>query len=181
MSARSMSVPYAVVLARAEDIPQLGDIELAAARLLVGYAPESVLQVTTSEPEFRAALDAGQLWVALTGETPVGFAHVKVLERRTAHLDELDVHPDHGRRGVGRSLVQTVCDWAASRGFDGVTLSTFRSPPWNAPFYASMGFRPLDAASLTPALRQIVDDEVRRGLDVTTRVVMRWDAPRASG
>jgi GNAT superfamily N-acetyltransferase len=105
----------------------------------------------------------------------VGFAHVKLLERSRAHLDELDVDPDHARRGVGRRLVRTVCDWAAGSYLDAVTLSTFREPPWNAPFYASMGFRALTEPELTPALRRVVAQETRRGLDPTQRVVMCRD------
>jgi len=120
----------------------------------------------------REAIDAGLLWVAVSDARPVGFAHAKLLEAGRAHLDELDVHPDHGRRGVGRRLVGAVCDWAAASSLDAVTLSTFRAPPWNAPFYASMGFRVLADHELTPALRRVVAQETRRGLDPTQRVVM---------
>jgi GNAT superfamily N-acetyltransferase len=163
---------YAIVAGRAEHIPALNDIELAAARLLEGYAPESVLREASSAAELRAAIDAGLLWVAVSDARPVGFAHVKLLETGRAHLDELDVHPDHGRRGVGRSLVRAVCEWAAGSYLDAVTLSTFRAPPWNAPFYASMGFRALTEPELTPALRRVVAQETRRGLDPAQRVVM---------
>ena len=163
---------YAIVPGRSEDIPRLKEIELAAARLLSGYAPESVLSEATKEADFRDAIANGTLWVAVSDERAVGFAHVKLLEPLRAHLDELDVHPEHGRRGVGRRLVGAVCDWAASVGLDAVTLSTFRAPPWNAPFYASMGFRALTPEEYTPALQRVVDDEIRRGLDPAIRVVM---------
>jgi hypothetical protein len=32
---------------------------------------------------------------------PLGFAHVGILEPLVAHLKEVDVHPDHGHRGIG--------------------------------------------------------------------------------
>lgn len=163
---------YAIVPGRLEYIPRLNDIELSAAVLLEGYAPEAVLREVTTDADFRAAITAGLLWVAVTDAQPVGFAHVKLLEAGRAHLDELDVHPDHARRGVGRRLVRAVCDWAAASYLDAVTLSTFRVPPWNAPFYASMGFRALTEPELTPALRRVVAQETRRGLDPTQRVVM---------
>jgi hypothetical protein len=41
------------------------------------------------------------------------------------------------------------------------------------PFYARLGFTVVPAALLTPALRAIVDDETRRGLDPNRRVVMK--------
>jgi GNAT superfamily N-acetyltransferase len=53
----------------------------------------------------------------------VGFAHVKVLEPRAAHLEEIDVHPEHGRRGLGTQLVMAVCEWAATEGYRSVTLT----------------------------------------------------------
>jgi hypothetical protein len=50
---------------------------------------------------------------ALIKAVPVEFAHVEVLEPLVAHLKEIDVHPDHGQRGIGTGLVMVVCDWAA--------------------------------------------------------------------
>lgn len=170
------ALDYHVMLARPRDLPLLASVELAAARLLVGHAPASVLRETTSQFELRKARRAGRLWVALAGDEPVGFAHVVVHESGVAHLEEVDVHPDHGRRGLGRRLVQTVCAWATSHGFDAVTLTTFRDPPWNMPFYARLGFEPVAPEATSVALRAVLDDEMRRGLEPARRVVMRYHA-----
>ena len=89
---------YDITIARPKDLPMLPSIELAAARLLSGHAPESVLSEATSQDDFERSLSEGRLWVALSDDVPVGFAQVKILEPRVAHLDEIDVHPDHGRR-----------------------------------------------------------------------------------
>ena len=167
---------YEIVLARPRDLPLIPAIELAAARMLAGHAPSSVLNETTSQFELRKAQRAGRLWVVLAGFEPVGFAHVVVHERGVAHLEEVDVHPDHARRGLGRRLVQTVCAWATSHGFDAVTLTTFRHLPWNMPFYAQLGFEPLASDEVSAALRSVIDDEMRRGLDPARRVVMRYHA-----
>jgi len=72
-----------------------------------------------------------------------------------------------------------VCDWAASNGHASVTLSTFRDVPWNQPFYARLGFEIVPPAQFSPALRAIVEDETRRGLDPRRRVVMRRDPARS--
>src|SRR3982751_4346278 len=95
---------YRIVHARARDLHLIGAIELAAAKLLEGHAPDTVLNETTREQDLRGAQSQGRLWVALAGDTPVGFAHVEVLEPNAAYLEEIDVHPDHGRRGLGRRL-----------------------------------------------------------------------------
>jgi GNAT superfamily N-acetyltransferase len=164
---------YTIVAARPHDWRWLAGIELAAATLLVGHAPASVLGETTPEEVFREAQDQGRLWVALAGEIPVGFAHVEILGPRDAHLAEVDVHPDHGRRGLGTRLVAAACRWAARSGYPEVTLTTFRNVPWNMPFYARLGFREVPEEELSPELRAVVRDETERGLDPARRVVMR--------
>jgi GNAT superfamily N-acetyltransferase len=164
---------YRIATARPSDLPQLPAIELAAATLLAGYAPASVLVETTTQVALEAAQRRGRLWVALADGVPVGFAHVEVLERDTAHLEEIDVHPEHGRRGLGRRLVIAVCRWAAANGYWWVTLTTFRDVPWNMPFYARLGFEEIPPEQLSPALLCVIEDETLRGLDPRRRVVMR--------
>jgi len=168
-----MTSTYRIASARSEDIAFVPAIELAAAQLLAGHTPESVLSETTSIHELNHAQRSGRLWVALANDVPVGFAHVTVLESTAAHLDELDVHPDHGRRGLGTKLVLEVCAWAATNRYGSVTLTTFRDVKWNMPFYARLGFREIESAQLSPELRSVVEDETRRGLDPARRVVMR--------
>ena len=99
---------YQITTARMKDVPLLPAIELAAAQLLAGYAPERVLKEATSEQEMRYAQERGLLWVALSGDRPVGFAHVRLLEPNAAHLQEIDVHPEHGCRRKRRTT-QSEC------------------------------------------------------------------------
>jgi GNAT superfamily N-acetyltransferase len=175
-------VRYTVSPARPRDLPLIPAIELAAARLLEGHAPESILAESTPIEDLRKAQADGRLWVALADDEPVGFAIVEMLDDGLPHLDEIDVHPDHGRRGLGTALVRAVCDWTASRELAEVTLTTFRAVRWNMPFYARMGFEPVPEREQRPALRELVDDETARGLDPATRCVMRYRAekPRRS-
>jgi GNAT superfamily N-acetyltransferase len=164
---------YRIVEARRCDLPLLPAIELAAAALLAGHAPASVLAETTSAEGLEDAQERGHLWVALADEVPVGLAHILLLEPGIAHLEEIDVHPEHGRRGLGRRLVIAVCRWAAASGCSCVTLTTFRDVPWNMPFYARLGFEEIPPAELSSALLSVIDDETRRGLDPSRRVAMR--------
>jgi GNAT superfamily N-acetyltransferase len=164
---------YEIAPARPTDLPLLPAIELAAATLLAGHAPASVLAETTSQADLQRAQQRGHLWVALADDVPVGFAYVRVLHYGVAHLDEIDVHPEHSRRGLGRRLVMTVYRWAATNGYSWVTLTTFRSVPWNMPFYTRLGFEEIPLEELSPALLSVIDDETRRGLDPSCRVAMR--------
>jgi GNAT superfamily N-acetyltransferase len=164
---------YTITNARPKDLSLLPAIELAAARLLAGRAPESVLTETTAEAVLKSAQAHRHLWVALAEDVPVGFAHVEVFEPTVAHLEDIDVHPEHGRRGVGRKLVVAVCAWAETNGYRAVTLTTFRDVPFNMPFYARLGFEVIPPEQLSAALRVVVQDETRRGLDPARRVAMR--------
>lgn len=163
--------------AREQHLSTLPTIELAAAQLLVGHASEAVLTETTDVGHFRQALLGGRLWVALADETPVGFVHVVLLASGAPHLEEIDVHPSHGRQGLGRRLVGVACDWAAQRGHADLTLTTFRDVPFNMPFYVSCGFREVPAAGLNAELTAMLEVEAKRGLDPTRRAVMRWRSP----
>jgi GNAT superfamily N-acetyltransferase len=164
---------YSIATARPQDLARLPAIELAAARLLQGKAPESVLNSTTSRVVLEKALRDGHLWVALADDIAVGFAHLEVIEREAIHLAEIDVDPEHGRRGLGTKLVSQVCQWACCAGYAAVTLTTFRDVPWNMAFYARLGFGIVPPEDLSPALRAVVEDETRRGLDPSSRVVMK--------
>lgn len=166
--------PYSIGLARAEHLPALSAIELAAAALLTGYAPASVLTDTTGQQTFADAVRDGRLWVALMKEVPIGFALVKMLADDLPHLEELDVDPRYGRRGVGRALVRAVCEWAAVSGYAMLTLTTFRAVPWNFPFYARLGFVEIPRDTLRPELSAVVSEEAYRGLDPDTRAVMGY-------
>src|ERR1051325_1299958 len=165
---------YKVTLARTNDLPLLPAIELAAEKLFAGHGLDSIPSVTTSLEDFKEAQEKGHLWVALAGNTPVGFGLVKVLEIMMAHLEEIGVHPAHGRRGLGTRLVMEICNWATSAGYRSVTLTTFREIPWNMPFYARLGFEEIPSYELSPALLAVIKDETNRGLDPALRVTMRW-------
>lgn len=168
---------YRIAGARRHDLHRIAAIERAAGELLRGHAPDAVLNETTSEHELRIAQRQGRLWVVLAGDTPVGFAHVEVIETDSAHLVEIDISPDHGRRGLGAQLVMEVLKWAAEHDYRAVTLTTFRDVPWNMPFYKRLGFEEIPRAALSPALTAVLEDEARRGLDPARRVAMRWLTP----
>lgn len=105
---------------------------------------------------------------------PVGFVHV-LEEDGHAHLEQLSVLPSHARLGHGRELVEAALDEAADRGYRAVTLRTFADVPWNAPFYASLGFTEEDSPD-HPFYRALLDTEERIGLnDLGRRVHMTFD------
>ncbi len=176
-----MAVERCVIrLAAPADTLLLPAIEKRAARLFgewlaaTGLTAEHLEHACAPE-EFDAACRRGQLWVAESADDGVvGFALVSMIGSQP-HLHELDVVPEHGRRGVGSELLHAVCRWAGDAGHAAVTLSTFRDVPWNAPFYARRGFRVVAPERLSPAHVELVAAERSRGLRTDLRVLMAYD------
>jgi len=168
---------YEVGRPRRDELTALAAIEIAAAAI---FPPEDLSAAARAEADplsfFDEAFSAGRLWVAraLDPPAPIGFAAAVVLGG-CAHLQEMDVLPDHGRQGLGRALVFEVARWARSSGFSFLTLTTFRHLRWNAPFYAGLGFREISVHELNAALRAVLANEVAEGLDPSKRVAMRLD------
>jgi GNAT superfamily N-acetyltransferase len=130
----------------------------------------------TDAASLRAAVREARLWVAVvdgrSGEAEVlGFALARWCGP-DAHLQELDVVPKWGRRGIGRRLVAEVMAWAVEHDRPRVTLTTFTSVPWNAPFYERLGFAVLPHADWTDALRETWEHERSMGLPMDQRVTM---------
>jgi GNAT superfamily N-acetyltransferase len=92
-----------------------------------------------------------------------------------AHLDELDVLPSHEGKGIGTTLLATVCSWAKDMGYPAVTLRTFRDVPWNAPFYQRRGFRIVESEALSLAHVGLEASERQRGLRTDLRVTMVYE------
>lgn len=162
--------------AQAGDIERLPGIELRAAAL---FSPEDLPPAlaceTTPLESFRAAQREGRLWVA-RAETglPVGFALLESRDR-DACLEELDVDPAYGRRGLGRRLVEAARDAARERGHRRLVLATFRDVPWNAPFYRRLGFTVAGESELDSGLQALRRKDAEAGLDLARRVVMTID------
>jgi GNAT superfamily N-acetyltransferase len=109
--------------------------------------------------------------VFAVGNPAVGFISVDVVDDE-AHIAQLSVLPELGRRGFGRALLDEAILWAQGQGLTGVTLTTFRHVPWNAPFYDRVGF--VEVVDPAPRLATIRQDERARGLDTMgPRLAMR--------
>jgi len=168
---------YEIGTPRPHELADLPGIELAAAAMFPPeYLAPELREKGLPLSFFEDASSEGRLWVARMVEppAPIGFAAVVLLDG-SAHLHEMDVLPAHGRRGVGRALVLHVAQWARASGFASLTLTTFRHLPWNAPFYASVGFGEIAGRDLGPQFRAAMAKEVEHGLDPRKRVAMRLD------
>ncbi|QUX27994.1 GNAT family N-acetyltransferase [Nocardiopsis akebiae] len=178
---------------RPEDEPRVVEVSLAAdtvfaaagvvlppddPREVLAHA-ERVLVAEGPAGDTVGALPEGSAEDTATGGSVVGMAATVTVDGRP-HLEQLAVHPGHGRRGVGGALLEAVCAEAAAAGHTRLTLTTFRDLPWNGPWYADRGFSVLPPAEWGPGLEEVWRAEERAGIRVLPRVVMVRELARPS-
>lgn len=149
------------------DIQWLPDVERSAAQAFAARPALAWLaqgDVMDCEAH-RDFVDAGGSWVVedLDGRI-LGFACAR-LEDQALHLHEISVRREAQGQGVGRKLLQQVVDAARHTGARELTLTTFADVPWNAPFYAQLGFEVIGEGLLDARLQQILADELAHGLE----------------
>ena len=165
---------YRIRPGRPDEVEAVRAVEVAAASLFRSVGLPQIAALDPAEPEevLRRARE-GRLWVvADTADRPVAFALVSVIDD-TLHVEELDVHPDHARRGLGAALLDRLETVAREWRLPELTLSTFRDVPWNAPYYARLGFVPMADEDLGPGLAAIRDMIAAKGIDIIPRLFMR--------
>ncbi|MDH6706940.1 ribosomal protein S18 acetylase RimI-like enzyme [Kitasatospora sp. MAA19] len=159
---RAAGAPFAAI-----GMPEIAHDEPPAPHELAHYLDEGVALVALADHpglpgDAALPADPGPIAGYLLAE-PVDGA---------LHIEQVSVHPDHARRGIGRALIEHL---AAGTDAPALTLTTFTDVPWNAPYYARCGFRPLADHEVTPGLREIRRKEAEHGLDRWPRLCMRRD------
>ena len=169
---------YALKAAQAGHIPFLNAIELAAAAMFPpGSIPAHILADRVPESTLMAAMRDGTLWVVLDADArPVGYGLLQFVDG-LALLAQLDVHPDHGRKGLGTALIARIVEAARERGAEFLYLTTFTHVAWNAPFYAKLGFAEIPEAEQPCAIRDILAEEKARGLENRAAMRLRPASP----
>lgn len=160
-------------LARLDELTEIQRIELASGQLFRDVGLDDVADHDPDDIETLSDyVERQQIWVA-TGQNdrPIGFIMTKVLDGHM-YIAEVSVHPDHGKKGIGRALIWHAVKEAAKHGCQKVTLSTFRQVPWNAPFYEKLGFVEVSCTELGADHVEIQEAEREIGLDMAQRVFM---------
>jgi 4-diphosphocytidyl-2-C-methyl-D-erythritol kinase len=167
------ATPYRIEPARRVHIEAICAIERIAVQAFSDHPVWPFYQAMDIPPEVLAyAIRRGFVWVALVDDdTPVGFVWLD-----TEHggdvigIAELDVLPEHGRRGIGSALLEHACEWAAANGYRRMDLGTLIDVPWNAPFYTRHGFAVVDKSD--PAFAYARDRDRENGFPDSLRVFM---------
>jgi ribosomal protein S18 acetylase RimI-like enzyme len=103
-------------------------------------------------PHYRQALADPQVWAFLAevGDQAVGYVLVRVVSvpdtpftwsATTVDIDEVGVHPDVRRQGVGRALLDRVRELAAALGAHRLHLSVWEFNEAAQRFFAAQGLK----------------------------------------
>jgi GNAT superfamily N-acetyltransferase len=157
-----------------DDLAVLVDIERATGRMFLALDADLFAdQDPGSIEELAPYADGGRAFVSVDAEDrAVGYLLVDPVDG-AAHIEQVSVHPDHARKGLGRALIEHAASWASARDLSSLTLTTYVEVPWNGPYYERLGFRYLTADEETPGLRAIREHERALGLEVWPRTSMR--------
>ncbi|MDF9716782.1 GNAT family N-acetyltransferase [Nocardioides sp. ChNu-153] len=132
-----------------------------------GSVPERPDARASLAPELAEALarDEGWTWVAEVDGSPLAFCQVNPPEPAAwatgatwlapaGYLVGAYVDPAHRSAGLGRVLAATAHARAVDEGWAALLLHHAGVSPWSAPFWASVGYRPLLTTwQRRPALR----------------------------
>ncbi|GGE66880.1 GCN5 family N-acetyltransferase [Nesterenkonia cremea] len=159
--------------AEQDEFLRIQEIERAAGEAFrdIGM-PEIADDAPPSLEELAGYASAGLAWVAVDAQgTPVASLLAEPVEE-ALHIEQVSVHPDAARQGIGRRLIDHAGTHAAALGLNALTLTTFVDVVWNARYYRRIGFIDLAADQLTPGLVDVRRREAELGLDRWPRVCM---------
>jgi GNAT superfamily N-acetyltransferase len=162
--------------AKAEDIPALRLLEVAAGRAFARVGMEAVAghEALPAEELLEYQRD-GRAWVTADEEDrPIAYL-IALWVDGVVHVEQVSVDPAAAGHGFGAALIEHVAGWARAHGSPALTLTTFAEVAWNAPYYERLGFRRLADSELSPGLRAIRAEEAAHGLDQWPRLAMRRD------
>ena len=156
------------------EIAEIRTLERASAQRFVGLMDVLADDEPTPAEVLAARIETCGLVVAVESEVIVGFVMFRPVEDR-AYVEQIDVPAAFAGRRIGAALLDVVDERARAAGWVGLSLSTFREVPWNAPYYRRLGFVAVADDALTPGMLTIRAEHVARGLDEDARVFMVRD------
>lgn len=158
--------------ARPSDIALCAAIELSAATLFRGTHMDIPAAYGVSDrDDLAAACAQGLMWVADWQGAVAGFLFGE-MSASGLYLREMSVAVAAQRHGLGRGLMLAGIEAGRALGVPLVSLTTDRTLPWNAAFYARLGFVLVEGADVPPDLQARLDGQAAAGFDPRQRCAM---------
>ena len=169
-----MSADLTLRMAAGADIEPMRALERRAAQAYraIGYDFCADGPVRDAAEHLRTISLGVTLVAAAEGGALAGFAMFEPMDGE-AHLVEIDVDPPHQKKGLARRLIAAGEAWALAKGFDGMTLTTYRDVGWNAPYYRRLGFIEFSPGPARKGLLRTIEQEAAWGFAFAPRIAMR--------
>lgn len=164
-------------LGSADEIHKVAPLELAAAEAFRTIGMDAIADdAPMSEAELLAAIDEQRFWVAVEYGVLKAYLVGDFLPR-SLHIDQVTVHPDASRRGLGALMIESVSADPRARERGLITLTSFANVPWNAPYYERIGFIDIAESDWPEGVAEKVALEQSKNLAAWPRVVMQRVIP----
>ncbi|MCV6574337.1 MAG: GNAT family N-acetyltransferase [Cohaesibacter sp.] len=159
------------------DWPFLAEIELSAAQLYrtTPYPDLAGMAVCHEQRLKEHFYSNGLGWCAKTSNSIVAGFVIAHPRENILHIDELSVHADYQRQGIGSALLLHLIAQAKQKNFDAVSLTTYSDIAWNGPFYHRYGFVSFCETERPSWLSDLLNKEIRSGASASTRIAMMLD------
>ncbi len=105
--------------------------------------------------------------VAELDQHPVGFVLSQPLDGML-YLANISVSPEARGQQFGLKLLEATIELARQANLPALALATFKTPPWNGPWFRKQGFVSMAKEDIGPGLQAILDRHATF-LDMTTR------------
>ncbi len=139
---------------RFEEIEELRSIEKSAR---LRYAGWDGLEMVVDAPSIAAErFCSGETVVAEIDGRRAGYVLMQPLDG-LMYIANIMVAADFSGHGIGAAFLAMVKSRAKELKLSGVTLTTFRAPRWNGPWFRKYDFEPMPEERIGPGLRAILD------------------------
>jgi N-acetylglutamate synthase-like GNAT family acetyltransferase len=114
--------------------------------------------VVDTPPVSAERFRSGRGWIATHRGEIVGYALVRSVDN-LLFLDNISTSPSVRGSGIGSRLLEKVQQSAMTSQAEAVALTTFRSPPWNGPWFRRFGFISMPETVIGPELSAIIQKQ----------------------
>lgn len=164
-------------LASADEIHKVAPLEHAAAEMYREIGMDAIADdAPPAESELLQAVEEQRLWFAVEYGVLKAYLLGDYLPQ-SLHIDQVTVHPDASRRGLGALMIESVSADPRSKERGLITLTSFANVPWNAPYYERIGFIDIPESEWPEGVAEKVAAERGTDLAAWPRVVMQRVIP----
>ncbi len=134
-------MPFVLRPAEHRDIPALQAVETGA-RVRYAALGDRFAGFVSAPTIAAERFAVGETVVAEDDGLVLGYVLMQDLDDLT-YIANIAVHLDHSGRGIGAALLKAADGRALTLNQAGVSLTTFRAPPWNGPWFRRFGYGPM--------------------------------------